>query len=112
MSKYIIKSRGRPKKPRTVQINPKIERFSPRGKPGRPDEIQLNIDEFEALRLADYQGLSQKEAAKSMQISQQTFSRILKKARRIVAEAIATGKIILIQGGNVIGPIEGLNRGK
>jgi len=106
MSKYAVKSRGRPKKPRTVKIIPKIERFSPRGKPGRPDEIELSIDEFEALRLADYQGLSQKEASKSMQISQQTFSRILKKAHKIVAEAIATGKIILIQGGSVISPIK------
>ena len=99
MSKYIIKSRGRPKKPRTVQIRPKIERFSPRGRPGRPDEIELSIDGFEALRLADYQGLSQKEAAKSMRISQQTFSRILKKARKIVADAIVNGKIIQIEGG-------------
>jgi predicted DNA-binding protein (UPF0251 family) len=98
MSKYIIKSRGRPKKPRTVKISPRIERFSPRGKPGRPDEIELKIDEFEALRLADYEGKSQKEAAKSMRISQQTFSRILKKARKTVADAITNGKIIKIQG--------------
>lgn len=60
------------------------------------------MDEFEALRLADFQGLSQKEAAKSMRISQQTFSRILKKARQSVAKGIATGSTLRIQGGSYI----------
>jgi len=67
------------------------------------------MDEFEAIRLADYQGISQKEAAKSMQISQQTFSRILEKARRAIADSLVTGKIIRIQGGScVINPGENI----
>ena len=60
------------------------------------------MDEFEALRLADYQGLDQKEASKSMRISQQTFSRILKKARYLVAKGITTGSAIRIQGGQYV----------
>ncbi len=60
------------------------------------------MDEFEALRLADYQGLSQKEAAKSMRISQQTFSRILRNARQLVAKGITTGSAIKIQGGQYV----------
>ena len=92
--------RGRPKKYRIVEKAPRICQFSPRGKPGRPDEVDLATDCFEALRLADYQGLSQIEAAKRMRISQQTFSRILKKARKVVSEAVTEGKIIRIQGGN------------
>lgn len=95
----MTKLRGRPKKYRIVRVDPRITQFSPRGKPGRPDEINLNMDEFEALRLADFMGLPQKEAAKSMRISQQTFSRILKKAHRLVAECLVHGKIIKIQGG-------------
>jgi predicted DNA-binding protein (UPF0251 family) len=91
--------RGRPKKYRIVRHNPKISQFSPRGRPGRPDEAVLGIDFFEAIHLADFMGLGQKRAAESMQISQQTFSRILKKARRIIADAIVKGKIIKIQGG-------------
>ena len=59
----------------------------------------MTVDEFEAIRLADLTNLSQKEAAKSMRVSQQTFSRILKKARRIVADTLVYGKIIRIQGG-------------
>jgi predicted DNA-binding protein (UPF0251 family) len=39
---------------------PKIQ-FSPRGRPGRPDEIELKMEEFEAIRLADYTGLKQRE---------------------------------------------------
>ncbi|MBN1913058.1 MAG: DUF134 domain-containing protein [Candidatus Omnitrophica bacterium] len=94
-----MKARGRPKKYRFVGINPPISQFSPRGKPGRPDEANLSTDEFEAIRLADQKGLSQKEASRSMHVSQQTFSRILRKARKNIADALVTGKIIRIQGG-------------
>ena len=91
--------RGRPQKYRIVRYDPQISQFSPRGKPGRPDEITLSMDGFEAIRLSDFMGLSQTEAAQSMRVSQQTFSRILKKARKLVADGIVKGKIIKIQGG-------------
>ncbi|MFA4842335.1 MAG: DUF134 domain-containing protein [Candidatus Omnitrophota bacterium] len=91
--------RGRPKKYRIVAADPRISQFSPRGKPGRPDEVELSMDEFEALRLADYMGFAQKEAARHMRISQQTFSRILKRAHRQVSDCLVNGKIIKIQGG-------------
>jgi len=97
-----MRARGRPKKYRIIKVDPKISQFSPRGRPGRPDEVELKMDEFEALRLADYHGLSQKEAAKSMRISQQTFSRILTRARSSVARGIITGSTIRIQGGQYI----------
>lgn len=97
-----MRPRGRPRKYRIVKLDPKISQFSPRGKPGRPDEVELKMDEFEALRLADYQDLSQKEAAKSMHVSQQTFSRILRKAHRLIAKGITTGSAIRIQGGQYI----------
>ncbi len=97
-----MRARGRPKKYRIVKVDPKISQFSPRGRPGRPDEVELKMDEFEALRLADYQNLGQKEAAKSMRISQQTFSRILKRARGLTAKGITTGSAIRIQGGQYV----------
>jgi len=92
-----MKRRGRPKKQRIVLGEPRISQFSPRGKPGRPDEAELSKDEFEAIRLADYLGFTQKQAAKSMGVSQQTFSRILKNARKIISDVIVNGKIIRIQ---------------
>ena len=97
-----MRPRGRPRKYRIVKVDPKISQFSPRGRPGRPEEVEIRIDEYEALRLADYQNLSQKEAAKSMHISQQTFSRILAKARNLIAKGITTGSAIRIQGGQYI----------
>ncbi len=97
-----MRPRGRPKKYRIVKVDPKISQFSPRGRPGRPDEVGLKMDEFEALRLADYQGLNQKEAAKSMRISQQTFSRTLRRARNLIAKGITTGSAIRIQGGHYV----------
>lgn len=60
------------------------------------------MDEFEAIRLADFVRVSQKKAAKSMNISQQTFSRILKGARKSIAGAIVKGSIIKIHGGRYL----------
>ncbi len=97
-----MRPRGRPKKYRIVKVDPKISQFSPRGRPGRPDEVELKMDEFEAMRLSDYLNLSQKEAAKSMRISQQTFSRILIRARNLIAKGITTGSAIRIQGGQYV----------
>lgn len=97
-----MQPRGRPKKYRMVRSDPKISQFSPRGRPGRPAEIDLTIDEFEAIRLADYMGLSQKEAAKSMSISQQTFSRILQKGRKNLAHGLVSGATLKIQGGQYV----------
>jgi predicted DNA-binding protein (UPF0251 family) len=97
-----MKPRGRPKKYRIVRIDPLISQFSPRGRPGRPDEIELAMDEFEAIRLTDFMGLNQEKAAESMRISQQTVSRILKRAHKAIASAIVCGKIIKIQGGHYV----------
>ena len=90
-------TRGRPKKPRNIQKKPFIRQFSPRGRIGRPGYVDLDLDEYEAMRLTDFIGLNQKEAATSMKISQQTYSRVLKKARKALIEGIALGKIINIK---------------
>ena len=94
-----MRPKGRPIKYRIVSNNPKISQFSPRGRAGRPEEIELKMDQFEAIRLADSEGIDQKKAAKRMRISQQTFSRILQQARKAVSDALVNGKIIRIQGG-------------
>lgn len=94
-----MKPRGRPKKIRLVKGEPQIAQFSPRGKPGRPNEIELTVDQYEALRLADYKSASHKSAGKLMGISRQTFERILKSAHQKLADGIVNGKIIKIQGG-------------
>jgi uncharacterized protein len=97
-----MKPRGRPKKWRAVKVDPRIVYFSPRGKPGRPEEGEITVDEYESLRLADYLRKSQKEAAAAMRISQQTFSRILKRARFSLADSLVNGKILRIYGGRYV----------
>jgi uncharacterized protein len=97
-----MKPKGRPKKRRLVRDDPKIIQFSPRGRPGRPDETDLAMEEFEAIRLTDCLLHDQKRAAQAMHISQQTFSRILKRARRTLADALINGKILKIQGGHYL----------
>lgn len=91
-----MKPKGRPIKKRVILGNPRILQFSPRGKPGRPDEIDLTIEQYEAIRLADYKGLDQSQAAKSMGISRATFGRIIHRARHRLAQGFIDGKIIRI----------------
>jgi len=60
----------------------------------------LTVDELEALRLADKEGMYQEHAAERMNISRPTFGRIVETARRKVAEALVEGKALRIEGGN------------
>jgi predicted DNA-binding protein (UPF0251 family) len=92
--------RGRPVKPRMMTREPEIRQFSPRGRRGRPGYINLKYEGYEAIRLYDYMELDQKEASSRMRVSQQTFSRILRKARKDLAKALINGDIIKISGGN------------
>jgi len=91
---------GRPKKSRIVRKDPDTKQFSPRGHRGRPGYNELKIEEVEAIRLIDHMGLKQAEAAASMGISQQTFSRVLRKARKSLGEALVLGRIIKVGGGD------------
>jgi predicted DNA-binding protein (UPF0251 family) len=76
--------------------------FKPAGIPLRElDERVLPLDEFEALRLADRDGLPQREAARQMGVSRQTFSRILASARRTVAACLVEGLAVRIEGGAI-----------
>jgi len=63
-------------------------------------EVNLTVEELEAIRLKDLEGLEQEECAKQMGVSRATFQRILYSARRKVAEALVGGKAIRISGGN------------
>jgi predicted DNA-binding protein (UPF0251 family) len=65
------------------------------------EEVQLTLDELEALRLADLEGKYQEAAAEQMGISRSTFSRTVEAAHRKVAEALVLGKAIMIQGGPI-----------
>jgi predicted DNA-binding protein (UPF0251 family) len=64
--------------------------------------VTLYFEEFEAIRLVDYERLHQEEAAEMMNISRPTFTRLLDKARRKLARAFMEGKGILIKGGTYV----------
>lgn len=88
---------------RRITMPPRMEGFKPFGIPMRElESVILLFEEFEALRLADYENLTQEEAAKRMNISRPTFTRLYDKARKNVARAFIEGKAIIIQGGTYI----------
>jgi len=92
---------ARPRLCRRVFLEPNVVYFKPRGIPlSELDETILNIDEFEAVRLKDLEGLEQEECAKKMNISQPTFHRLVLSARKKISDAIVNGKAIKIEGGN------------
>ena len=87
---------------RQVHSAPVIKGFRPFGRCGRSkQEILLTLDEFEAIRLLDYQHLNQEEAAVQMQISRSTLTRIYEKARVKFATALVEGSMLLIEGGDI-----------
>ncbi|MDD2697123.1 MAG: DUF134 domain-containing protein [Candidatus Pacebacteria bacterium] len=90
----------RPLKPRRILFDPNVVYFKPRAVPlSMLEEVDLSMDELEALRLCDLKDLEQEEAAKKMKISQSTLQRILTSARKKVAEALIKGKAIKIRRG-------------
>jgi predicted DNA-binding protein (UPF0251 family) len=82
---------------------PIMEGFKPFGIPMRElESVDLLFEEYEALRLADYENLIQEEAAKKMNISRPTFTRLYDKARKNIAKAFVEGKAIIIHGGTYV----------
>ncbi len=91
----------RPPKRRRIKNIPYIRFFKPAGIPGRElEEVLLSLEEVEALRLKDVEGLNQTESAEKMNISRPTFQRILTGAHKKVAEALLEGKALRFEGGD------------
>jgi len=91
---------ARPQKCRSVGCAPQACYFKPRGIPlGLLEEVVLRLDEVEAIRLADLDGLYQEQAAEKMNVSRPTFGRIIASAHRKIAEALVHGKALKIGEG-------------
>lgn len=60
----------------------------------------MSVEELEAIRLSDFEHMDQETAATMMGVSRHTFGRVLNNARSIVAQALITGQILRIEGGN------------
>ena len=83
----------RPRRFRRVRFQPDVTYFKPKGVEMKNlEESIITIDELEAIRLKDYEGLDQEKAAKKMNISQPTFHRLLLSARKKIADGLVNGK--------------------
>lgn len=92
----------RPKQCRKIDSPPLMSGFKPFGLlPSKSEKVTLHYDEYESLRLLDYEGLLQEQAAIKMNVSRPTLTRVYESARKKIAKAFIEGKIIIIEGGNV-----------
>jgi predicted DNA-binding protein (UPF0251 family) len=94
----------RPTRLRRVSNPPVISGFKPYGGvllEGQPGTVFLHLEEYEVIRLCDYENLSHHEAARVMDVSRPTLTRIYARARAKIADALVTGKQVIIEGGKV-----------
>lgn len=88
---------ARPKIPRQICATPAQSCFKPNGIPmSQLESVTLQADEFEALRLVDYQGMQQQVAAVEMGVSRQTLANLVKAARRKVSDCLLHGKALMM----------------
>lgn len=92
----------RPCKKRIISCSLRTHQFSPEGSVVTPDTtVHLTLDELEAVKLADLDGLYQEQAAAAMQISRQTFGNIIMSAHKKIADFLVNSKRLSIDGGKV-----------
>ena len=98
----------RPPRQRIVSVEPAVTIYKPAGVPARDLEwMTLGLDEFEAIRLIDGEGLDQDTVAQQMDVSRPTVTRILGSARGKIAHAIVGGQALMIEGGPVVTVLDG-----
>ena len=90
---------ARPIKCRKIKFFPDTTYFIPSGKEDQEvEEVRLKLEELEAIRLKDMEGLTQQECADIMEVSRQTFQNIIDSARKKIAIALTQGLAINIKG--------------
>ena len=97
-----MSNKGRPRKKKIIKEHPRIDFFKPDGFGDVSNISKVAMEEYEAIRLQDYLGMHQKQAADMMGISQQSFSRIIRTARKKISDAIVNAKTIKIEGGDFV----------
>lgn len=90
---------ARPIKSRIICSIPKVNTFGPKECP-KCEIITMTLEEFEAIRLIDYNNLTQEEASAFMEIARTTIQSIYEAARKKISDALVNGKKIIIEGGN------------
>lgn len=91
----------RPCKNRFISGRPGSVVYKPAGIPARQLQwLSLGLDEFETIRLLDYEGLDQEKVAELMGVSRPTVTRIYGSARKKIAQTLTEGKAIRIEMGS------------
>ncbi len=92
---------SRPKLIRKMTNPPHFKGFRPVGLPEENIPVVINYEEYEAIRLSDFEFFGQMKASRVMEISRSTYARIYESARRKIAQAFVLGKAIVFEGGKV-----------
>jgi predicted DNA-binding protein (UPF0251 family) len=93
----------KPKKNRFVQQPPTVTYYKPQGIPlFQLEQVVLEVDEFEAIRLVDYEGLHLEDAALHLNVSRATCARIIDSAHHKIGTALTHGHAIRIEGGSYV----------
>ena len=90
---------ARPPKPRKVCSHPRCTDFAPQAPGG--ETVTMSIDEYEAIRLIDFEGLSQEECARQMEVARTTAQSIYARARQKLAQYLVRGDRLRIEGGDI-----------
>ena len=94
---------ARPRNNSKIQIPPRVKGFNPQGFYAKSSKgINLNVEEFEVIRLLDYENLTQFEASKIMEVSRPSVTRIYDRARKKIAQALIEARSIRIEGGKIV----------
>ncbi len=89
----------RPKKWRQVCCLPTINRFGPLSGELNDERVIMSVDEYETIRLIDFEGMKQEDCSQKMNIARTTVQGIYDSARKKIADSLINGKILLIEGG-------------
>lgn len=92
---------SRPRIPKIICDVPRVDTFTPSGRNQRSEQsIQMSVEEYEAMRLIDYENLNQEQSALIMGVARSTVQRLYNEARKKIADSIINLKVLKIGGGD------------
>jgi uncharacterized protein len=92
---------SRPRIQKRICDVPSIDTFTPSGMSSASAQtVTMSVEEYEALRLIDYEDLSQEQCAQIMGVARSTVQRLYNDARKKIADSIINVKVLKIGGGD------------
>lgn len=91
---------ARPRKRKRVCRMPNVNVFGPYRGEDIGEYIEMSVEEFETIRIIDYEGFTQEKCGEFMGIGRSTVQRLYEIARGKIADSMVNGRAIKIQGGD------------